>query len=228
VALGNAISDTAFLSGTATQPNATIINGPAGAAAGGTITFNLYGPGDNTCTTSIYSATKTVSGNGSYGPAGISFTPTQAGTYRWVASYGGNLPNTTAPTTPQACVDSAEDVVVTAGPTGITTAQTFTVKDSATITAAIGGNLAGSVRFRLYNNATCNTTAPNQLLYDSGSVAVSGASPQTRESSVTLATTFTTTQPKLSWLVEYFSTNANQQDSVSTCNTENATLTIVP
>jgi len=228
VVLGNAISDTALLSGTATQPLSSFINNGAGAAAVGTITFNLYGPGDNTCTTSIYTTTKTVSGNGSYGPAGVSFTPTQAGTYRWVASYGGNLPNTTAPTTPQACVDSNEDVVVTAAPTAITTTQTFTVKDSATISASLGGNLAGTVRFRLYNNASCSTANPNQLLYDSGTIAVSGASPQTVSSTANVnpAQYSTSASQTFSWLVEYFSTNANQHDSASACNTENASLTI--
>ena len=30
-----------------------------------------------------------------------------------------------------------------------------------------GGDLGGSVRFRLYNNETCDTTSPNELLYDS-------------------------------------------------------------
>jgi hypothetical protein len=229
VVLGNPISDSATLTGTATQPGSLIINGSAGAAAGGTITFRLYGPNDNTCTTMTTGFTAivvNVNGNGTYGPTGVSFTPTAAGTYRWVASYSGNLPNTTAPTTPQACVDASEDVVVNPAPTGITTTQTFTVKDSATITASQGGPLVGNVRFRLFNNATCNETAPNQLLFDSGNIAVSGASPQTASTSVTVNTTFTTSQPQLSWLVQYFSTNTNQQDVASACNTENAQLTI--
>ena len=45
------------------------------------------------------------------------------------------------------------------------TAQRFVPNDSATVTVASGaGNLAGSVRFRLYDNATC--TPSNTTLYD--------------------------------------------------------------
>jgi hypothetical protein len=107
----------------------------------------------------------------------------------------------------------------------ISTVQTFTVKDSATITASGGGNLAGSVRFRLYNNLTCAGTP----LHDSGAIAVSGASPQTRETSViTLSTPANaTTALTLAWLVEYTSTNPAQSGVTSACNTERATLNVV-
>ncbi len=46
VPLGNAVTDSAALGGTATQPANPVINltGTGGAAAGGTITFKLYGP----------------------------------------------------------------------------------------------------------------------------------------------------------------------------------------
>src|SRR5258708_26544041 len=78
VTIGAAIHDTALLGNTANQPG--------GGPAGGTITFFAYGPGDATCglAPAFTSAPVTVSGNGSYGP--VSFTPTSAGTYRWVAA----------------------------------------------------------------------------------------------------------------------------------------------
>ena len=46
VNLGQAVTDSATLGGTATQPANPVINltGTGGAAAGGTITFKLYGP----------------------------------------------------------------------------------------------------------------------------------------------------------------------------------------
>ena len=49
--LGQAVTDSATLGGTATQPANPVINltGTAGAAAGGTITFKLYGPSDTGC-----------------------------------------------------------------------------------------------------------------------------------------------------------------------------------
>src|SRR5258705_3918549 len=78
------LSDVATLTGA--TPTAT-----------GTITFNLYGPNDATCATSIFSSTSTVSGNGSYTSG--SFTPTTVGTYRRIANYTShviNNPTTTA------------------------------------------------------------------------------------------------------------------------------------
>ncbi|EAX1138052.1 hemagglutinin, partial [Salmonella enterica] len=56
VALGNPVSDSAALSGTVTQPANPVINltGTGGAAAGGSITFTLYGP-DN-CTSVAYTS----------------------------------------------------------------------------------------------------------------------------------------------------------------------------
>jgi hypothetical protein len=52
---------------------------------GGAITFNLYGPGDSTCSTPLHSAQVPVSSDGSYTSPG--FSPAVPGTYRWTASY---------------------------------------------------------------------------------------------------------------------------------------------
>jgi hypothetical protein len=94
VTLGGALSDTATLSG--------------GAAPTGTITFKLYGPNDATCTNAaIFTSTVPVSGNGPY--ASGSFTPTIAGTYRWIATYSGD-PNNAA--TANTCNAANETVVV--------------------------------------------------------------------------------------------------------------------
>jgi hypothetical protein len=78
VTLGAAISDTKTLSG--------------GANPTGTITFNLYGPNDATCSGAvIFTSTVTVNGNGSY--SSTSFTPLAIGTYRWIANYSGDANN---------------------------------------------------------------------------------------------------------------------------------------
>ncbi|HEV2055359.1 MAG TPA: IPTL-CTERM sorting domain-containing protein [Methylomirabilota bacterium] len=96
VALGAAIFDTATLSG--------------GAAPTGTITFNLYGPNDATCTgAAIFTSAVPVSGNGAYPSA--SFTPTTAGTYRWIANYSGDANNVG---TANACNAVNENVVIAA------------------------------------------------------------------------------------------------------------------
>lgn len=109
VKIGDPIDDTATLAGAATQPGDPIIDGPAGAAANGTITFTAYGPHTDadTCTTVAYTSVVTVAGNGSYvasdgdadgddtpGEAEDAFVPTQPGYYNWVAVYSGDPPNT--------------------------------------------------------------------------------------------------------------------------------------
>ena len=111
--LGGTLSDSAALAGTATQPADPVINltGTGGAAAGGTITFKLYGP--NNCTTLAYtSPTVAVSGNGTYNTPNPQFQPTAAGTYHWVAVYSGDSPNTNGTTHNADCDDANEDVVV--------------------------------------------------------------------------------------------------------------------
>jgi hypothetical protein len=96
VLLGHPISDTATLAG-------------ATATAGGSITFRLYGPNDTTCgaAPAFTSLAIPVSGNGSYGSGTV--TPTLAGTYRWTASYSGDLNNLPVSTS---CNDAHESVTV--------------------------------------------------------------------------------------------------------------------
>lgn len=168
VDFGQPVTDTATLTGTAHQPGT---GGPAGSTDGsinpatlggdatGSITFTLY---KDDCTTLATGTgtnpqTKPVSGDGSYGP--VSFTPDAPGTYHWVASYSGDAPNTNA-SSPSACLDENEDVVVRQIPTDIKTRQSWYPNDTANVSATIG-NLAsgGTVKFSLYDNATCDGTA---------------------------------------------------------------------
>ncbi len=66
----------------------------------GSITFNLYGPSDPTCSDApLFTASTPVSGNGYY--VSSRFTTDTAGTYRWVSRYSGDANNN--PTTPSAC-----------------------------------------------------------------------------------------------------------------------------
>ena len=89
VALGQAIHDTALLSGWSSPT--------------GTITFNLYLASDTTCSTVLNSGTVPVNGNGSYDSPAV--TPATAGAYQWVATYSGDAGNASAAT---ACNDPAE------------------------------------------------------------------------------------------------------------------------
>ena len=157
VLLGNPVTDTASLTGTAFQPATPVIGGTMTAPAGGKITFTLFGP--NSCTTPAAGTgtnpqTVNVSGDGSYGP--VSFTPNAVGTYHWVATYNGSSPNTNGTSHNTSCNDTGEDVTVTQIPTNTVTAPsstsvTFgsTVTDSATVTATQGGgpDVTGTVTF---------------------------------------------------------------------------------
>jgi hypothetical protein len=81
--VGDAISDTATLSG-------------ATNTAGGTITFKLYGPSATpSCTGDpAFTSTVNVRGNGKY--TSKSFTPDATGNFYWVAAYSGDTHNVAA------------------------------------------------------------------------------------------------------------------------------------
>jgi hypothetical protein len=219
VNLGQPVTDTATLSGTATQPANPVINltGTGGAPAGGTITFKLYGP-DNCTTLAHTSSAVTVSGDGTYGP--VSFTPTAAGTYHWVAVYSGSLPNTNGTDHNTACNDQNEDVVVNTVPSSISTAQKWVPNDEATISAAAGtGPLDGAVTFTLFSTNNCSGPA----LY--GPVSVDVAGPASGTTVSTSNSTAVLASGSFSWQVSYDSDNPAQEDISNKC-TETSLLTI--
>ena len=78
--VGTPVTDVAVLTG-------------ASAGAGGTITFDAYGPVDPTCASApVFVGHVAVAGPGTYGP--VSFTPSQgAGAYHWIARYSGDSAN---------------------------------------------------------------------------------------------------------------------------------------
>ena len=222
VTLGNPVTDSATISGLATQPADPVINltGTAGAAAGGSITFKLYGPADSGCGALAYtSAAVTVSGNNTYNSPAPQFSPTLPGIYHWVAEYSGNLPNNSATSHNSACGDTDEDVVANTVPSSMTTAQTWVPNDSATISATAGGNLNGKAYFTLYPSSDCTGTA---VYSTPNGVAVSGASPQTVSSSNSTAVSAT---GDYSWSVSYDSSNPAQDDIAAACH-ETSSLTI--
>ena len=109
------------------------------ASATGTITFDVYGPGDEACATSLATSTATVTGAGSYSSA--PFTPAAVGVYRWVARYGGDGANAAAG--PTACSTTAAQVTVTnaVNPPNVTTGASSAVTGTqATIAGAVTPN----------------------------------------------------------------------------------------
>jgi hypothetical protein len=220
--LGGTLSDSAALAGTATQPADPVINltGTGGAAAGGTITFKLFGPDD--CTTVAYtSPTVPVSGDGTYDTPDPQFKPTAAGTYHWVAVYSGDSPNTNGASHNTDCTDENEDVVVSTVASTLESAQNWLPNDSVTVSAPDGsGDLDGTVFFDLYASADC-TGEP--IYTEPDGVAVSGASPETVSTSNT--TVKATASGSYSWKVSYDSDNPAQRDIPASCE-ETSSLTI--
>jgi hypothetical protein len=220
VVLGNPVTDTAALSGTSHQPGTPAIDPTTpGAKAGGTITFTLL---KNDCTTKATGTgtnpqSVTVDGDGTYGP--VSFTPDAVGTYHWTATYtpATGDPNNVGSTFNGDCSDSNETVVVTSVKSSMTSAQSFIPNDSASISAPAGGNLAGSVKFEVFESSDCSGAA----IYTQ-TVPVSGASPKTVS---TTNTTVSTTAAHVSWQLTYTSTNPAQQNIPATC-LEKTDLTI--
>ena len=96
--------------GTSMHDAATLAKGQN---PGGTITFKLYGPNDESCSKApaFASSLVTVSGNGTYeSPA---FTPSATGTYRWIVSYSGDASNEGVAS---ACEEPSEQVIVRTRP----------------------------------------------------------------------------------------------------------------
>jgi hypothetical protein len=106
---GDTLSDTAHLKDG---------NNPSG-----TITFQLFGPGDDQCSTPLYTDTVNVNGNGDYSSDNNGTPPggnvaTKSGTYQWVATYSGDTNNFGAGTE---CNDPDEaSVIEAAAPTVLT------------------------------------------------------------------------------------------------------------
>ncbi len=132
VPAGGDVSDSATVSG--------------GFVPTGTVTFELFGPGDTGCATPIATRTASLAG----GTAASGNVPAGGvGTYRWVSRYSGDTHNNPAVS---AC-GSAQVVVVKASP-GIATTPSDTVpaggniSDSATMPG--GFEPAGTVTFQLF------------------------------------------------------------------------------
>jgi hypothetical protein len=230
VEIGNPISDTGHLSGTASQPGNPIINGPAGSPAGGSITFKAYGPNDATCANApaFTSSAVLVSGDADYNSG--NFTPTTAGTYLWVASYTGNSPNTSGPVS-TSCGDANESVVVSPKtPTIVTNAVAgplplgSNISDTATIGNTAnkpnGNPAGGTVTFTAYgpNDATC----ANAPAFTSAAIPVNGdGTYSSGDFKPTLAGTYL-------WVASYTGDPPNTSGPVSTsCGDPNESSVII-
>jgi hypothetical protein len=201
--LGTSVTDTATLAN---------FNSPTG-----TVTFNLYGPNDATCSgAAVFTDVKPVdAGNNNY--TSSSFIPTADGTYRWTAAYSGDGIN--SPATSPCNAPNESVVIATPAPTITTQASAggpvgTALTDTATLTG--GASPTGNVTFRLYgpDNATCAAapvfTSTNNLV---GTTATSGS--------------FAPTAPGVYRWTAVYNGDANNATATSPCNAPNESATIV-
>src|SRR5437763_234658 len=200
--IGGSISDTATLSGSA--------------SATGTISFFVYGPDDATCGGgAVFNSTVDVNGDGTYNSG--SFTPTVAGTYRFVALYSGDDNNKGTTTS---CGDANESVVVAKQtPTFNTQASAATtigngISDNATVSGSFSAT--GTITFNLYgpNNASCGGAA----IFTS-TVTVNGDGTYTSAS-------FTPTAPGTYRWTATYTGDGNNNGAASLCNAANESAVV--
>jgi len=149
VTVGNTITDTAYLS-------------PGVGILGGTISFDVFAPGDTTCSTPLTPAPvgATVSGSGFY--TSSPFSTSTIGTYRWIAHYSGDSNNNPADT---ACNDPNESSTVNPAIPSLSTDASgpVIVGDGITDTAHLTGGfgtLAGTISFDVFAPGDTSCTTP--------------------------------------------------------------------
>ncbi len=233
VVLGNPITDTATLTGTANQPGDNggsdpgqpgntypSINADNGALANGTITFSLVGPDDCVSVpTGFTDIVVNVDGDSDADTEyTASFTPAAVGEYTWIADYSGDSPNTND-IDPTGCPDANEAVIVT-GEAALSTAQDWLPNDTATITGPTA--LSGTATFTLFTGIDCGAGGDDNIVYGPVDVGVSGPSPQTAETANTTLV-LEAGSGGYSWLVSY--DDAVLDDPVDSCETTTITIT---
>ena len=184
----------------------------------GTLTFTLYGPSSTASCTSadqVGQTTSAVRGNGQYTSSTI--MPSQAGTYWWIAAYGGDTDNNGVADT---CGSSGETSTVAPVTPSITTNATpsslaigGSVADKATFSG--GYNPTGTITWTLYAGSGCSGTA----VFTSNAQTVSGNSTYTTPNSFTTNTVGTFT-----WGFTY-SGDVNN-NPVTTCGGANESVTV--
>jgi hypothetical protein len=208
IVLGGSIYDSALITGTGSS------NAPTGTmdffvcapdeltggvcATGGT---QVNGSGAGALNDPV--AVTPVAGTSTSTSISSAFTPDAIGTWCWRGVYSGDGDYPTASDASTGECFEVTDIASTA------TTQSWLPQDTATITAAGGSTIAGTVTFSLYESADCTGT-PVQTFADL---------PVTSGMASTNNTTYYTTATTISWRAVFASTNDVAAGDASHCET---------
>ena len=111
----------------------------------GTVTFNLYAPGDTTCDRRRQSRSSPppIRSSGAHSATSLPFTPTTVGIYNWVATYGGdaNKPVSSACGDEPVTIDPATPTIATDPSAGGVVGTS--ISDTATISGGVNPHRHG-------------------------------------------------------------------------------------
>ncbi len=144
------------------------VSGLAGDPSGTTVTFRLYGPSDPTCAgVPVFTDTKPliINVDSTSGTAqSASFTPTDAGTYRWVATYDGSVDNASVS---GVCGDVTETSLIAQATPDIETVASpdaalgvGQLSDTATVSGRVNPVGAQTVTFELFGPSDSECAGP--------------------------------------------------------------------
>ena len=201
---GTDLTDTATLAG--------------GDSPTGTMTFHLFS--DANCSTEVAGSpvTTPVNGNGQYVSPVIHVNA--AGTYHWVANYGGDQNNLA---TQNGCNGTNENVVVNLRSPTVTTnaggnvvfgANGNDLSDSATLSGGTT-NISGTITFQLYSDTNCAVEVSGSPVTKPVNGNAVYASPTIH---VSAAGTYR-------WIANYGG-DANNNATTNTCNGANESVTV--
>lgn len=204
------------------RENVTITRGFG--APTGTVTFRLYGPSDADCTgTPVFTTTHTIAELEVSGRS-ASFVPTQAGTYRWIASYSGDANNNPVA---GACGEADQILTVTARSALLVEATPSAaplgqqIRARAVLAGAV--DPTGTVTFNLYhpNDGTCFSPVFTSTVAISadGKATSEAYTPTFNAGSFPYMGTYR-------WLVSYSGDGQNPPSIPQTCASPGATVTV--
>jgi PKD repeat protein len=212
--IATAVSPTPIAVGGSFHDTATLTPPPGAVVPTGTVTFNVYGPGDTTCAGGrVFTSTNALNAAGT-GATSDNFTPTTTGTYRVIAAYSGDANYNGSAST---CNDPGESEVVT--PSGLTITAgvppgPVATGDSVHVTATLSSPPAGAptptgtVRFDVYGpgDTTC-----------AGAPVFTSVNPLNPSGTSATSSTFTPASPGNYHVVATYSGDANYNPVASAC-----------